>query len=573
MSASPQHVARADQVDWDGSGGFAVFDLDELIRNLVIGRTEATAALTGDDILIHIGIGATHKRIGIDNFFGDISVAVDMKSTLKVDTIDESTTDAGTTIEGVEFEDSHIHLTHTATVDSDHAFELVCDAAGFSDIKCLQIDYITGALSAGEDEAVILVNIDETAASGGDVTALEVLGTEGSATLIGMFTGILVRPIEQLSGVFSDADTILNKAVDVTVALAGGGAGNISIFVADNDTITIGEATKFEEIEVLFDTVTSGGGVAPTYEFSTGVDAWASFGPADGTNGFRNNGVIAWLDSDIPSWAVGTGSKFLIRITRTRNELTTTPIADKIQIAVGTEFSWDEDGDVTCNSLSTDTISERVSAAGVTIDGVKIKDNDIETVVNVDASGTLKVDTVTEFTGNAGVTIESVLMENGGVVAAGTSFPATPTDGMTFTRTDHQGGIQYTFDATNSEWLGPLMEFTWGETDTTTNNQYLRHTGRGTPSTSRGYFMPWDLRIVAGSAKWNNGVTSGTIRLRRDNANISAIAHPGGTVDEVSDDSFMDAFSADGAMQVYIDNFNTDISTPTVVFWARRVAT
>ena len=39
----------------------------------------------------------------------------------------------------------------------------------------------TGAIGTGDDEAVMLVNIDKSASTGGDITALEVLSTMGGA--------------------------------------------------------------------------------------------------------------------------------------------------------------------------------------------------------------------------------------------------------------------------------------------------------------------------------------------------------------------------------------------------------
>jgi hypothetical protein len=248
-----------------------------------------------------------------------------------------------------------IDLIHTAAEPDDHALEIVANAAGFGDVKAVDIDYITGAIAGGADEAAIIVNIDESASTGGDVFGLEVVTTTlGSALVKGLVAGVGVGPVVQLSGTFTDADSILNKAVDVTSALADGGAGNITMFVADNDTITIGNAAKFEEIEVLIDTAASGSGVAPTFEYSTGVGTWASFTPTDGTNGFRNTGVMLWLDGDIPSWAVGTGSEYLIRVTRTRNSLTTSPIVDEIQIAGATEYGWDANANVTVASVTVD---------------------------------------------------------------------------------------------------------------------------------------------------------------------------------------------------------------------------
>lgn len=265
-------------------------------------------------------------------------------------------------------------LIHAATSRDDHAFEIECDAAGFGDVKAIDIDYITGAIALGSDEAVILVNIDESAATGGDVTALEVLGTEGSASLFGLFAGALVAPIEQLSGVFADADSHDNDGADVTAAVNAGGAA-LSIFVADNDTFTVGDAAKFEEVEFLLDTGASGAGIAPTIEFSTGGSGFTQFFPTDGTNGFRNTGVMAWLDSDIPSWATN-GGEFLIRITRTRNNLSTTPILDKAQIAATVEYSWNKTGDIVCNSIN-------MGAGGE----AKVFHNGTDFVIDPDVSG------------------------------------------------------------------------------------------------------------------------------------------------------------------------------------------
>lgn len=246
----------------------------------------------------------------------------------------------------------NVEITHTAAATDDHALEINIDAAGFAGVNAIAFAYDTGVLTAGNVEAVNLVSIDESDATGGDIVGLTVLSTEGLATPYGMLAGVTVNPIVQLSGTFDDADTILVLAVDQTTALSSGGAGNISIFILDNDTVTIGDAAKYQEIEFILDTVASGSGIAPTFEFSTGVGTWSAFTPTDGTSGMRNNGVIQFMTADIPSWAVGTGSEFLIRITRTRNSLGTTPIADLVQISASTQYMWDATGDVSVNSLT-----------------------------------------------------------------------------------------------------------------------------------------------------------------------------------------------------------------------------
>ena len=246
-----------------------------------------------------------------------------------------------------------MELDHTAAENDDHALEMVVDANGFTDVKALDIDYITGALAAGQDEEAILVNIDESASTGGIMAGYLVLATsEGSATVNGYETGINVNPIVHQSGTFSNADNILNKAVDVTAALASGGAGAISIFVADNDTITIGDAAQWGEHEIILSTGASGAGVAPTFEYSIGGSSYSLFSPADGTNGFRNSGAILWDASSLAGWATATSGDYEIRITRTRNTLTTTPIIEELQISALTEFKWDKNGDVNLNSLT-----------------------------------------------------------------------------------------------------------------------------------------------------------------------------------------------------------------------------
>jgi hypothetical protein len=250
-------------------------------------------------------------------------------------------------------------IEYTAAEADVHAFDVWLDAVGLGDVKAVDINYTTGALQTGNDEAAILVNVDESLASGGDVAALEVLATEGSAKIIGIEVGALVDPITQLSGGFADADTVDNNGSVITT-LNGGGAGNVSVFTADNDYMIIGSATKFEEIEYLLATGASGSGIAPTFEFSTGVGMWSFFTPTDGTNGIGNTGVILWLDSDIPSWATGAGGEFLIRITRTRNNLTATPVANKLQIVGAVEYGWDKDAAISVSSIS-------VGSSGVTI--------------------------------------------------------------------------------------------------------------------------------------------------------------------------------------------------------------
>ena len=242
---------------------------------------------------------------------------------------------------------------HTSTENDDHAIEIVCNAAGFSDVKAMNIDYITGAMGADQDEEAILVNIDETLSTGGIIAGYLCLTTsEGLATVNGYETGININPLVHQSGSFGNADYIRNKAVNVTAALAAGGAGAITAFVADNDTFTIGEPASFNEIEVILTTPASGGGIGPTFEYSTGAATFAVFNPADGTNGFRETGAILLNSTTLSGWVAAASGNFEIRITRTRNVLITAPVLDEIQVSSTTEYRWDKNGDVNIHSLT-----------------------------------------------------------------------------------------------------------------------------------------------------------------------------------------------------------------------------
>lgn len=123
-------------------------------------------------------------------------------------------------------------IVHTATTADEHAIEIDADAAGKGDVKAVDIDYITGNISAGKDDAVVLINIDETAATGGDVFAVEVLATDGSAGIYGLKTGVQIGPIHQDAGTFEDPTT----ATDNT---AGSSVTDTTIgFTQTPDTIT-----------------------------------------------------------------------------------------------------------------------------------------------------------------------------------------------------------------------------------------------------------------------------------------------------------------------------------------------
>jgi len=243
-----------------------------------------------------------------------------------------------------------VFVNYVATATEANAFEIDVDAAGFGGIRAVDVVYVTGAQQANAEEDVMLLNIDESASVSGEIVGLNVLATQGSASVHAVAVGVGVAPILQASGGFGNMDSALVNATDRLTEFLNAG-NDIEFFSAVNDTVTIGHSAQFSELEFLLATTASQNCLI-TFEYSTGVGTWAEFFPTDGTNGMTNSGVIAWLASNTATWTPGTGGEYLIRLTRTRNGLNTPPVESLVQISSPVLYEWDKDGDVNVRNLS-----------------------------------------------------------------------------------------------------------------------------------------------------------------------------------------------------------------------------
>lgn len=255
----------------------------------------------------------------------------------------------------------HVGIIRDATASSQHALDIECDAKGFSGLQCLEVHYISGALTDGSDEALTLTEINQTDAVGGDISAFQILTTAGAATIYGMKFGVQVNPVIQLVGEFEDPDSASSSAGGDILSDVITDASNVTLFATNGDSFTVGNTVKFEEIEVILNTEASGAGVKPTFEFSTGTNTWTEFDPIDGTDGFRGTGIIAFEDDDIPTWATGESSRFYIRMTRTQVGLSTAPIESTVQIAAANEFTWTKDARI---NVVSQTLTEGLQVGG-----------------------------------------------------------------------------------------------------------------------------------------------------------------------------------------------------------------
>jgi len=371
---------------WRGDNTWVTPDGDAV--DSVFGRTDAVVAAASDYDAVQVDntpagdIAATNVQAAIDELDSEKITTVGLTTQVTHNIGGVLVGDADLTFDGSQLAigggtptttfdvTGDMELTHTALATGDMAINLVTSAAGFGDYDAIDIDYTTGAIGPGDDNIAISIAIDESAATGGSVAGIAV-GTTGvgSSNVYGLAADAEVGPVLKLIGAEGDMDSALVLAVDRLTEFTSTGS-DIVMFVADNDTITIGNAVKFTKITFTLDTVSTGAGIVPTFEFSTGVGTFSTFTPVDGTNGMRQNGTIIWLITDISSWAVGTGSEFLIRITRTQDGLSTPPIEDLVQISSLQQFEWDVDGRVRAVSIATNQgLSDTMLLEAYDVDG------------------------------------------------------------------------------------------------------------------------------------------------------------------------------------------------------------
>ena len=269
-----------------------------------------------------------------------------------------------------------IDIHHTAPAADDHALEIDVDAATYGDIKAVDIAYTTGNIITGRDEGIILVNIDETQATGGEVFGLEVLSTDGNADGIhGMKVGPVVAPIHQDSGTFIDPITSTDNAVDAPDMRDHTIGDTTTIFEGVNEYIVIGATAAFQDLELIFSTPATKS-IKPTFHYSTGGTGFAAFTPVDGTDGCKHTGVISWDADDLatPSHAANDTGTFDIKIIRTRNNMTA-PVLGYAKTAGTTEYVWDENGDVSIRGL---TLAGNLALAANSITGTSVDINNAE---------------------------------------------------------------------------------------------------------------------------------------------------------------------------------------------------
>lgn len=270
---------------------------------------------------------------------------------------------------------------HTPAIDNTRCITFNIDTANRNNTHACVVNYDTTQLVAGETGSCYDCNVDNVSGSAGVVRGFEMsMAGPGSAEAHMLHADPGVIPLSQFSGTFGNVEKAWEDDggfVDRTAAFNAAGT-DVQIFANDNAIVYIGMAAIFDEIEVNLAIHASGGGIQPTFEFSAGGSSWTTFTPVDETQGFRQSAIISWFPSDIGTWATdtvnGTANKYWIRITRTRNSLSTPPTEDTVQVAATNEYGWDENGDITANSL---TLASGATPTEFSTDGTLAGDSDV----------------------------------------------------------------------------------------------------------------------------------------------------------------------------------------------------
>jgi hypothetical protein len=358
--------------------------------------------------------------------------------------------------------------THTPAIPGTRSLNYVIDTASMPDTSAVVAEYKTTGMVPGEEGSIFKSIVDSDAATGGQVDAVHVTVVgSGNITTYALHAGQGVNPVDQDSGVFAAVDTAftfddsLTAFADVTSDF-NSVSSNTTLFVETDDLVYIGEVVKFGAVEVLLTTPASNPGIKAQFEFWNG-SSWFDFGPTDGSNGFRNNGSIAWDINSLTGWAttsVNGASKFWIRIRRTSNNLNTLPIELLIKTAGAVSYQWNADGNLSVKGVAAETLSATQS---LTVSGIPvlIKETLENAITGSDGitivSGSNTTDVVgfrTEFVAASGSLqsqidageasdVDSINAQTGAVTITGTTGINTATAGGVITLTSEDSEIDH----------------------------------------------------------------------------------------------------------------------------------
>lgn len=295
----------------------------------------------------------------------------------------------------------------------------------------------------GDVNAIFDVTIDKGGSTGGEVHVLEAnevgVGT-AFTSIIGAYGETTV--IHQHAGVFEDMDwggdftgsNYYNHTPSYTSVSVDG-----VLVPADNDFILIADTNKFDAISVDLETE-SIQDVFLEFYYGDGSQGWTQFSPNDGTNGFKDSGLVIWDTSDLTGWGTDTVNEitgltgavnyYWIKIVRTRNVISITPVENLIQVLESIAYQWDGNGEISVYTVSATTVGTTGDiTSGATVYGKAGNFDEVRTST-IHAKSPLFINS-SEIKVPSGATIDSVDVSELAVSTGTANRPITLVVGFT----------------------------------------------------------------------------------------------------------------------------------------------
>jgi hypothetical protein len=229
------------------------------------------------------------------------------------------------------------------------AFEVDVINNGYKNNEAIDINFITGNMTADSHASIFKVSVDKSGASSStsttelDFVNLTQVGRNSSQSNAihvgqGFDNALKVSGGTRIDPSYGYSVTAAHAVTDRVTGVAPGGtafletsAGNVQIFTAQNNYILLGSTAVFESIPVYLITGSSHN-ILPTFYYSTGAGTWAPLVVSDTTGGFVTTGTlsfnapVAWATTNavVPAGAAITNG-YYVKVVRTRATVTTPP--------------------------------------------------------------------------------------------------------------------------------------------------------------------------------------------------------------------------------------------------------
>lgn len=352
-------------------------------------------------------------------------------------TISEATTGSGVTVGGVTFKNNNINTSGTITVSKlalsggTHNLEDVGGAIDTNkaniaanttkiDTKADKTDLNTanGKITALEgktakfnDGGTTLTGMDEVGAAKVSATTLDVGGKVINAAKVEGYDAA----VEKTANIKQNADgsTTVNEVTFNSGAVSGVKSINDKIKFSDDGTVTFNAGTSTDQVEISATGIKVGTGSA--YINNDGFKAGA-----DGKNSLTTSGLTATTikaGTNNTEFIVDADGNVVSKGSVTANQAGFNNLAVTNGLTVGSttgNFVNMLDGNVTATG---DIQGKNITATGnLSVAGTSTFTG--ETTF----SGGIKTDKIDEATPNAGVTVDGVVLKDGGISAAGGKF-------------------------------------------------------------------------------------------------------------------------------------------------------